>query len=131
MQTLVYVCQSTGNPLTDQYLDAQWHPLNSSKDSMIFSLSNTAKSITSDTDNLNKEYDRNISALEAKEYKGDTIRRISKGVSYPTQRPQSEKEDPTYSVNLPYVNGTSEKICRSMSKQNIRCTFYSLSLLLF
>ena len=110
---------------TDQYLNAESHHLKSVKDSVIFSLFMRAKSITSDPQNLQKEYDRITGVLKANMYKGDSINKISRKVSNPKQTEKPEKEDPICSVNLPYIKGTSERLRRSLQKQNIRCTFYS------
>ena len=52
---------------TDHYLNAQSHHLNSIKDSVIFFLFNRAKSITSDSQDLNTERDRITRVIEANE----------------------------------------------------------------
>ena len=111
---------------TDQYLNAGSHHLDSVKNSVVSSLFNRAKSITSGLEDLDREYKRISSVLQANEYKQDHIRKVTKRMSKPRQNPEVDKEEPICSMNLPYIRGTSEKIRRSLSKQNIRCTFYSL-----
>ena len=54
---------------TDQYLNAGSHHLDSVKNSVVSSLFNRAKAITSDLEDLDKEYKRISSVLKANEYK--------------------------------------------------------------
>ena len=91
---------------TDQYLHSSSQPQTSCKKSVASSLFNRANSIITNKDDLHKENARIISKI---------FRRILNNHSLPRsqqliQATDIQEEEIKMSINLPYVEGTSEKL---------------------
>ncbi len=77
---------------TDQYLNANFHHLDSVNNSVIPSLFYRAKSITSNLDNLDNYLKRISNVVEANEYKLDDICKVTRKISKPRQNIEADKE---------------------------------------
>ena len=119
---------------TDQYLHYSSHHQTSCKESVISSLFNRAYSIITNKDDLHKENARIKKVLKENGY-GESIinkifRRITNNHSLPqsqqvTQVTDIQEEEIRISINVPYVEGTSEKLRRILRSRKIRSTFYT------
>ena len=117
---------------TDQYLHYSSHHQTSCKESVISSLFNRTYSIITNKDDLLKENTRIKQVLKENGY-GESIinnifRRITNNHSLPqsqqvTQITDIQEEEIRISINLPYVEGTSEKLRRILRSHKIRSTF--------
>ena len=103
---------------TDQYLHYSSHHQTSCKESVVSSLFNRAYSIIN-KDDLNKENARIKQVLKENGYQEYTISKIFKRITNNHSLPQSEQltqatdiheEVIRMSINLLYVEGTSEKL---------------------
>ena len=102
---------------TDQYLHSSSQPQTSCKKSVASSLFNRANSIIANKDDLHKENARMKQVLNENGYKKSIISkifwRILNNHSLPrsqqlTQATDIQEEEIKMSINLPYVEGTSE-----------------------
>ena len=109
----------------EQYLYYNFHHQISCKESVVSSLFNRAYSIITNKDDLHKENARIKQVLKENGYRESIInkifRRITNNHSLPqsqqlTQATDIQKEEIRMSINLPYVEGTGEKL---------RSTFYT------
>ena len=98
------------------------------------SLFNRAYSIITNKDDLHKENARIKQVLKENRYQEGIIckifRRITNNYSLPqsqqlTQATDIQEEEIRMSINLPYVEGTSEKLRRILRSHKIRSTFYT------
>ena len=119
---------------TDQYLHYSSHDQASCKESVVSSLFNRAYSIITNKDDLYKENARIKQALKENGYRESIInkifRRITNNHSLPqsqqlTQATDIQEEEIKTSINLPYIEGTSEKLRRILRSHKIRSTFYT------
>ena len=110
---------------TDQYLHYSSHHQTSCKESVVSSLFNRAYSIITNKDDLHKENARIKQVLKENGYQESIISKIFKRITNNHSLPQSQqltqatdiqKEEIRMSINLPYVEGTGEKL---------RSTFYT------
>ena len=115
---------------TDLYLHYSSHHQTSCKESIAFSLFNRAYSIITNRDELHKENGRIKQVLKENGYRESIInkifRRITNNHSLPqsqllTQATDIQEEEIRISINLPYVEGTSEKL----RSHKIISTFYT------
>ena len=104
---------------TDQYLHYSSHQQTSSKESVVSSLFNRAYSIITNKDDLNKESARIRKVLKENGYQESIISKIFKRITNNRSLPQSQQlteaidiqeEDIRVSINLPYVEGSGEKL---------------------
>ena len=118
---------------TDQYLHYISHHQTSCEESVVSSLFNRAYSIITNKDDLHKENARIKQVLKENGYRESIInkifRRITNNHSLPqsqqlTQATDIQEEEIRISINLPYVEGTSEKLPRILRSHKIRSTFY-------
>ena len=123
---------------TDQYLHYSSHHQTSCKESVVSSLFNRAYSIIN-KDDLNKENARIKQVLKENGYQEYTISKIFKRITNNHSLPQSEQltqatdiheEVIRMSINLLYVEGTSEKLRHILWSHKIRSTFYTEKTLL-
>ena len=119
---------------TDPYLHYSSHHQTSSKESVVSSLFNRAYSIITNKDDLHKENARIKQVLKENGYQESIInkifRRITKRHGLPqsqqlTQATDNQEEEIRISINLPYVERTSEKLRRILRSHKIRSTFYT------
>ena len=119
---------------TDQYLHYSSHHQTSCKESVVSSLFNRAYSIITNKDDLHKENARIKQVLKENGYQESIISKIFKRItnnhSLPqlqqqTQAADIQEEEIKMSINLPYVEGTSEKLRRILRSHKIRSTFYT------
>ena len=119
---------------TDQYLHYNSHHQISCKETVASSLFNRAHSFITNKDDLHKENARIKQVLKENGYQESIInkifRRITNNHSLPqsqqlTQATDIQEEDTRMSINLRYVEGTSEKLRRILSFHKIRSTFYT------
>ena len=112
-----------------QYLHYSFHHQTSCKESVVSSCFNKAYSIITNKDDLYKENARTKQVLKKNGYRDSIIdkifRRITNNHSLPqsqqlTQATDIQEEEIRISINLPYIEGTSEKL---------RCILRSLSTL--
>ena len=118
---------------TDQYLHYNSHHQTSCKESVVSSLFNRAYSIITNKDDLHKENARIKQVLKENGYQEIIINKIFRRITNNHCLPQSQqltqatniKEgEIRISINLLYVEGTSEKLRRILRSHKIRSTFY-------
>ena len=123
---------------TDQYLHYSSHHQTSCKGSIVSSLFNRAYSIITNKDYLTKENPRIKQVLNENGYQESIISKIFKRITnnhslsrtqQQTQATDIQKEEIRMSINLPYVEATSEKLRRTLRSHKIRSTFYTESTL--
>ena len=119
---------------TDQYLHFSSHHQTSCKESVVSSFFNRAYSIITNKDDLHKENARIKQVLKENGYQESIISKIFKRITNNHSLPQSQQltqatdiqeEEIRISINLPYVEGTSEKLRRILRSHKIRSTFYT------
>ena len=118
---------------TDQYLHYSSHHQTSCKESVFSTLFNRAYSIITNKDDLHKENARIKQVLKENEYReniNEIFRRITNNQSLSqsqqlTQATDIQEEEIRISINLPYTEGTSEKLWRILRSHKIRSTFYT------
>ena len=117
-----------------QYLHYSSHHQTSSKESVVSSLFSTAYYIITNEDDLHKENARIKQVLKENGYRESIInkifRRITNNHSLPqsqqlTQTTDIQEEEIRISINLLYVEGTSEKLQHILRSHKIRSTFYT------
>ena len=121
---------------TDQYLHYSSHHLTSCKKSVISSLFNRAYSIITNKDDLHEENARIKQLLKENGCQETIINKIFMRITYNHSFPQSQQltqatdiqeEEIRMSINLPYVEGISEKLRRIPISHKIRSTFYTVT----
>ena len=119
---------------TDQYLHYSSHHLTSCKESVVSSLFSIAYSIITSKVDLHKENATIKQLLKENGYQESIICKIFKRITNNHSLPQSQQltqatdiqeEEIRMSMNLPYVEGTSEKLRRILRFQKIRSIFYT------
>ena len=103
------------------------------KENVVSSLFNRNYSIIINKDDLIKEKARINPVLKENGYQESIIsnfcKRITNNYSLPQSQQQTQatgiQEEIRMSINIPYVEGTSEKLRRLLSYLKIRCTFYT------
>ena len=119
---------------TQQYLHFSSHHHTSSKESVVSSLFNKAYSIITNKDDLHKENARIKQLLKENGYQESIISKIFKRITKNHNLPQSQQltqatdiqeEEIRMNMNLPYVEGTSKKLLRTLRSYKIRSTFYT------
>ena len=123
---------------TDQYLHYSSHHQISYPQSFVSSLFNRAYSIIINKDDLTKENAKIKQVLQKNGYQEGITREIFKKITnnhclfHSKQQAKSldlPKAEIRMSVNLPYVEGASEKLQRMLRSHKIRSTFYNESIL--
>ena len=123
---------------TDQYLRYSSHHQASCKESVVSFLFNKAYSIISNKDNLHKENARIKQMLKENGYKesiiGKIFKRITNNHSLPqwkqlTQATNIQEEEIRMSINLPYIEGTTEKLWHKFRYLKTRAAFYNENIL--
>ena len=123
---------------TDQYLHYSSHHQTSCKGSVVSSLFNRAYSIITNKDYLAKENPRIKQVLKENGYQESIISKIFKRITnnhslsqtqQQTQATDIQKEEIRMSINLPYVEATSEQLRCTLRSHKIRSTFYTESTL--
>ena len=121
---------------TYQYLHYSSHHQTRCNESVVSSLCNRAYSIITNKDDFGKENARIKQVLKENGYQESIICKIFKRIINNHSLPQSQQqtqatdvqeEETTMSINLPYVEGTSENRRRILRSHNIRSTFYTES----
>ena len=119
---------------TDQYLHYSSHHQTSWKESVVSSLFNRAYSVITNKDDLHKENARIKQVLKKNGYRESIINKIFRKISNNHSLPQSQQlreatdiqeKEIRISINLPYVEGISEKLRRILRSHKIRSTFYT------
>ena len=119
---------------TDQHLQYSTHHQKSCKESVVSSLFSRAYSIFTNKDDLHKENATIKQVLKENGYQESTISKIFKRITNNHSLPQPQQltqardiqeEEIRMSINLPYVEGTSEKLWRILRSHKIRSTFYT------
>ena len=119
---------------TDQYLHFSSHHQTGCKESVVSSLFNKAYSIITNKDDLHKENARIKQVLRENGYQeiitSKIFRRITNNHVFPqsqqlTQATYIQQKKIRMGINLPYVEGTSEKLRRILRSHKIRLTFYT------
>ena len=119
---------------TDQYLHYSSHNQTSCKESVVSSLFNRAYSIIENKDDLYEENARIKQLLKINGYQKSIISKIFKRITNNhslsqsqqlTQTPDIEEEEIRMNINLnlPSIEGTSEKLQRILRSHKIRSTF--------
>ena len=123
---------------TDQYLHYSSHHQTSCKASVVSSLLNRAYSIITNKDDLHKENAKIKQVLKENGYQESIISKIFKRITNNhslyqsqqlTQVTDIQEEEIRMGINLPYVEGTSEKLRRILRSHKIRSTFYTENIL--
>ena len=116
---------------TDQYLHYSSHHQTSWRESFVSSFFNKAYSITTNKDDLIKENVRTKEVLKENEYQKSIASKIFKRItnnyslSQQTHVTDVQEDKIKMTINLPYVQGTSEKLGRILTSHKIRSTFYT------
>ena len=119
---------------TDQQLHYSSNHQTSSKESVVSSLFNRAYSIITNKDDLHKENARIKQVLKENGYQESIISKAFKRITNNHRLPQSQQltlatyiqeEEIRMSINLPYVEDTSEKQRHILRSRKIRSTFYT------
>ena len=119
---------------TDQYLHCSSHHQTSFKESVVSPLFKKAYSIITNKDDLHKENARIKQVLKENGYQEGIISKIFRRITNNHNLPQSQQltqatgiqdEEIVMSINVPYVEGTGEKLLRMLSSHKIRSTFYT------
>ena len=119
---------------TDQYPHYSSHHQTNCKESAVSSLFNRACSVITNKDDLHKENARIKQVLKENGYQESIISKIFKRITNNHRLPQSQQlmqatdihnEEIRMSINLPYVEGISEKLRRILRSHKIRPTFYT------
>ena len=104
------------------------------KESLVSSLFNRAYSIITNKDDLHKENARIKQELKENGYRQSIINKIFRRITNNDSLPQSQQltqathiqeEEIKTSINLAYVESTSEKLRRIFRSHKIRSTFYT------
>ena len=119
---------------TDQYLHYSSHHQTSYKESVVSSLFNRAYSIITNKDDLHKENARIKQVLKENGDRESITNKIFRRITNNHSLPQSQQltrvidiqeEEIRISINLPYVEGTSEKLRRILRSHKISSPFYT------
>ena len=119
---------------TDQYLHYSSHHQTSYKESVVSSFFNRAYSIITNKDDLHKENARIKQVLKENGYQESIINKIFRKIANNHSLPQSQQltqatdiqeEEIRISINLRYLECTSEKLQRILRSHKIRWTFYT------
>ena len=119
---------------TDQYLHYSTHHQTSCKKSVVSSMFNRVHSIITNKDDLQKEKARIKEVLKENGYQESIINKIFRRITNNHSLPQSQQlrqatdiqeKEIRISINLPYVEGTSEKVRPILRSHKIRSTFYT------
>jgi hypothetical protein len=106
---------------TSKYLDFHSHSPAQSKRAVVKTLMDRAKCIPSTTAQRQNEKRRVISDLKANGYPESFIKSVGESNRTNTQpRPQ---ENPKAYASIPYVKGVSERVRRTLSRENIKTAF--------
>ena len=117
---------------TEEYLHYSSHHQASCKVSVVSSLFNRAYSIITNNDDLHKENARIKQVLKENGYQESIINKIFRRITNNHSLPQSQQltqatgiqqKEIRMSINLPYVEGTSEKLQRILRSHKTRSTF--------
>ena len=118
----------------DQYLHYISHHRTSCKESVVSSLFNNAYSIITNKDDLHKENVRIKQVLKENGYRESIINKIFMRITNNHRLPQSQQltqatdiqeEEIRISINLRYVEGTSEKLRLILRSHKTKSTFYT------
>ena len=118
---------------TDQYLHYNSHYQTICKESVVYFLFNRAYSIITNKDDLHKENARIKQVLQENGYQESIISKNFKGITsnhslfqlqQQTEAADIQGEEIRMSINLPYAEGTSEKLRCILRSHKIRSTFY-------
>ena len=118
----------------DKYLHYSSHHQISFRESVASSLFDITYSIVTNKDDLTKENAIIKQVLKENWYQESIISKIFKRITNNHSLPQSQQQTQTtdiqeeeirMSINLPYVEGTSEKLRRILRSHKIRSTFYT------
>ena len=119
---------------TDQYLHYSSHHQTSCKETAVYSLFNRVYSIITNKDDLHKENARIKQVLKENGYRESIINKIFRRITNNHSLPQSQQlmkatdiqeEEISISINLPYVEGTSEKLLHILRSHKIRSTSHT------
>ena len=119
---------------TDQYLHYSSHHQTSCKESVVSFLFNKAYFIITNKDDLHKENARIKQVLKENGYRESIINKIFRRITNNHSSPQSQQltqatdiqeEEIRKSINLPYVEDTSEKLQCILRSHKIRSTLYT------
>ena len=117
---------------TDQYLHYSSHHLTSCKKSVVSSLFNSAYSIITNKDGLHKENARIKQVPKDNRYQESIISKIFKRITNNHILPQSQQltqatdiqeVEIRISINLPHVQGTTEKLRSILRSHKIKIDF--------
>ena len=123
---------------TNQYLHYSSHDQTICKESFVFYLFNRAYSIMTYKDYLYKENTRIKQVLKENGYQESSISKLFKRITInhslsqsqqQTQATNIQEEEIRKTINLPFFEGTSEKLWCILSSHKIRSTFYTESTL--
>ena len=119
---------------TDQYLHYSSHHQTSCKESVVSSLLNRAYSIITNKDDLHKESNIIKQVFKDSGYQESIIIKIFRRITNNHSLPQSQQlmeatdiqeEEIRISINLPYIQGTTEKLRSILRSHKIRSTCYT------
>ena len=119
-----------------QHLHYSSHHQTSCKESVISALFNRVYSIITNKDDLYKENTRIKQVLKENGYQESIISKFSKRITNNRSLPQSQQQTkitdiPEYdirlSANVPYIEGTSEKLRRILRPHKVRFIFSKIT----
>ena len=104
---------------TSKYLDFHSHSPAQSKRTVVKTLLDRAKCISSTTARRRSEERRVINDLKANGYPENFI----KSVNQPNNTQSKPRENPKAYASIPYIKGVSERIRRILNRENIKTAF--------
>ena len=119
---------------TNQYLSFAFHHSTRSKQSVITALFNRAENVITSNTELKQEQQHITKVLQSIGYSNQFIDKTRRQWHLKQQNKnnnkQAEKEpEPVRRINLPYIQGLSEQLQRTLSQHNIKSTFYTATTL--
>ena len=102
---------------TDKYIDFNSHHPSSHKAAVVQTLAHRKETLLDDVGAKKTEQDHLVKSLHQNSYPSKFIAKHSTI----HVRPTDEESQPKGFATLPYVKGTTERICRILTRKNIKC----------
>ena len=119
---------------TDQYPSFTSHHSTRSKQSVITALFNRAEKVITNNTELKQEQQHITKVLQSNGYNKQFIDKTRRQWHLKKQnknnnQPAEKEPEPVRRINLPYIQGISEQLQRTISQHNIKSTFYTTTTL--
>ena len=119
---------------TNQYLSFTSHHSTRSKQSVITALFNRAENVITNHTELKQEQQHITKVLQYNGYSKQFIDKTRRQWHLKKQnknnnQPAEKEPEPVRRINLPYIQGITEQLQRTLSQNNIKSTFYTTTTL--